>query len=134
MKAYGSKSTHITFTTRRGPCPPVHINKVQLPQTEGVGCLGLHLDRTLTWHKHIFTKEKQLGIAFTKMYSLRGRKSKLSTNNKLLNTTLENTTHVQHRNFQSKALRMITDAPWYVPNAAIRKDLQIPTVKHEISR
>jgi hypothetical protein len=36
--------------------------------------------------------------------------------------------------FQSKALRMITDAPWYVPNTVIRKDLQIPTVKHEISR
>jgi hypothetical protein len=35
--------------------------------------------------------------------------------------------------FQSKALR-ITDAPWYVLNTVIRKDLQIPTVKHEISR
>jgi hypothetical protein len=29
---------------------------------------------------------------------------------------------------------MITDAPWYVPHMVIRKDLQIPTVKHEISR
>jgi hypothetical protein len=29
---------------------------------------------------------------------------------------------------------MITDAPWYVPNTVIRKDLQIPKVKHEISR
>jgi carbonic anhydrase len=36
--------------------------------------------------------------------------------------------------FQSKALRMITDAPWYVPNAIIRADLRIPTVKYEISR
>jgi hypothetical protein len=36
MKANGSKSTHITFTTRRGTCPPVHINNVQLPQTEEV--------------------------------------------------------------------------------------------------
>jgi hypothetical protein len=35
--------------------------------------------------------------------------------------------------FQSNALR-ITDAPWYVPNTVLRKDLQIPTVKHEISR
>jgi hypothetical protein len=31
---------------------------------------------------------------------------------------------------QSKALRMIVDAPWY----GIRRDLQIPTVKEEISR
>jgi hypothetical protein len=28
---------------------------------------------------------------------------------------------------------MIVDAPWYVPNTVIRKDLQIPTVK-EIRR
>jgi hypothetical protein len=35
--------------------------------------------------------------------------------------------------FQSKALHMIVDAPWYVPNTVIRKDLQTPTVK-EIHR
>jgi hypothetical protein len=35
---------------------------------------------------------------------------------------------------QSKALRMIVDAPWYVPNMVIRRDLQIPTVKQEIRR
>jgi hypothetical protein len=50
IKANGSKSTHITFTTRRGTCLPVHINNVQLPQTEEVKYLGLHLDRRLTWH------------------------------------------------------------------------------------
>jgi hypothetical protein len=31
--------------------------------------------------------------------------------------------------FQSKALSMIVDAPWYVSNTVIRKNLQIPTVK-----
>jgi hypothetical protein len=36
--------------------------------------------------------------------------------------------------FQSKALRMIVDAPWYVPNTVIRRDLQAPTVKEEIRR
>jgi hypothetical protein len=36
--------------------------------------------------------------------------------------------------FQSKALRMIVDAPWYVTNTVTRKDLQIPTVKEEIRR
>jgi hypothetical protein len=35
--------------------------------------------------------------------------------------------------FQSKALR-ITDAPWYVPNAVLRRDLHIPSVKEEIQR
>jgi hypothetical protein len=36
--------------------------------------------------------------------------------------------------FQSKALRMIVDAPWYVPNTVIRRNLQIPTVTEEIRR
>jgi hypothetical protein len=36
--------------------------------------------------------------------------------------------------FQSKALRMIVDAPWYVPNTVIGRDLQIPTVIDEIRR
>jgi hypothetical protein len=31
-------------------------------------------------------------------------------------------------------LRMIVDAPWYVPNTVIRRDLQTPTVKEEIRR
>jgi hypothetical protein len=77
MKANGSKSTHFTITTRTGTYPPVHINNVQLPLIEEAEYLGLHLNRRLTWHKHIFTKRKQPGIAFTKMYWLLGRKSKL---------------------------------------------------------
>jgi len=28
-------------------------------------------------------------------------------------------------------LRIITDAPWYVPNTVIKSDLQIPTAKQE---
>jgi hypothetical protein len=38
------------------------------------------------------------------------------------------------KRFQPKALRMIVDAPLYVPNTVIRRDLQIPTVKEEIRR
>jgi hypothetical protein len=69
MKANESKSIHVTFTTRREMCPLVYINNVQLPQ-EDVKYLGLHLDRRLTWHKHIFAKRKQLRITLTKMYGL----------------------------------------------------------------
>jgi hypothetical protein len=36
--------------------------------------------------------------------------------------------------FQSKALRMVVDAPWYVPNTVIRRDLQTPTIEEEIRR
>jgi hypothetical protein len=48
MKANETKSTHVTFTTRRATCPPVHINDVQLPQSDDFKYLGLHFDRRLT--------------------------------------------------------------------------------------
>jgi hypothetical protein len=123
---------------------------MQLSQKEDVKYLGLHLDRRLTWHKHIFAKQKQLGITLTKMYWLLGCKSKLSTSNKLLiyKTILKlictygiqlwdtastfNTEILEH--FQLKALCMIVDAPWYVPNTVIWRNLQTPTVKEEIRR
>jgi hypothetical protein len=84
------------------------------------------------------------------MYWLLGHKSKLSTSNKLLiyKTILKpiwtygiqlwgtaSTSNIEiPERFQSKALLMIVDAPWYVLNTVIRRDLQIPTVKEEICR
>jgi hypothetical protein len=105
--------------------------------------LGLHLDRRLTWHKR-----KRLGITLHQICWLLERKSKLSTSNKLLiyktlkpiwtyaiqlwgtasNSNIEILEH-----FQSKTLRMTVDTTRYVLNTVIRRDLQIPTVKQEIS-
>jgi hypothetical protein len=86
-------------------------------------------DRKLTWHKHIIAKRKELGIT---------PKSKLFTRNKLLiYKTILNpiwaygiqlcgtapTSNIEFlERFQSKALRTIADAPWYVLNTAIRRD------------
>jgi hypothetical protein len=50
-------------------------------------------------------------------------------------STLKHGFHIQHRileRFQAKVLRMIVNAPWYVPNALIGRDLHISTVKEEI--
>jgi hypothetical protein len=84
------------------------------------------------------------------MYWLLGRKSKLSISNKLLiyKTILKpictygiqlwvtaSTSNIEIlQRFPSKALRMIVDALWYVPNTVKGRDLQIPTVKIEIRR
>jgi hypothetical protein len=34
--------------------------------------------------------------------------------------------------FQSKVLRIITDAPWYVTSTVIKHDLQVPSVRQEV--
>jgi hypothetical protein len=84
------------------------------------------------------------------MYWLLGRKTKLSTSNKLLlyktifkpiwtyviqlwGTTSTSNIEILER-FQPKVLCMIMDLPWYVSNTIIQRDLQIPTVKAEIHR
>jgi hypothetical protein len=146
-KAGEYKSVHVTFTTREGTCPPVHINSEHLPQQD-VKYLGLHLDRRLTGRKHIFTKRKQLGMTLTKMHWLLGRQSKLSTSNKILiyKATLKpiwnyavqlwgtaSTSNIGIlEGFQYKVLRTILEAPWYVSNTVICRDFQTPTIKEEI--
>jgi hypothetical protein len=108
----------------------------------------LHLDRRLTWSEYIFTKWKQLGMTLSKMHWLLGRKSKLSTSNKILIYKailkplwtygiqlwgMDSTSNIEFLEcFQSKVLRTIVDAPWYMPNTVIWRGLQTPTVKEEI--
>jgi hypothetical protein len=84
------------------------------------------------------------------MYWLLGHKSKLSTSNKFLiyKTILKliwtyglqlwgtaSSSNIEiPEYFQSKALCMIVDAPWYVPNIIIQRDLHTQTIKEEIHR
>ena len=36
--------------------------------------------------------------------------------------------------YQTKTIRLIAKAPWYITNRQIHKDLQVPTVQKEIKR
>jgi hypothetical protein len=142
MKANETKSVQVTFTLNRRTCPPVKLNAEQLPQADEVKYLGIHLDRRLIWRKHIITKRKHLDLKLRNLYWLNGRKSQLSLlvykvilkpvwtyGIQIWGTALTSNIEILER-FQSKALRTITDAPWYVPNTVIR-DLQVTMVKHE---
>lgn len=141
------KSMHVTFTTKRPTCPPIVLNGQIVPQANQVKYLGITLDRRLTWRPHIDNKKKQLNIKLKELYWLIGRKSQLTLANKVLiyktilkpvwtyglqlwSTAASSNIEILER-FQSKVLRVITNAPWFVTNAILRRDLSIPTVKEE---
>ena len=58
MKVNETKSSHITFTLRKGLSPPVSINQTVIPHVETVKYLGLHFDRRLTWNETCYENEK----------------------------------------------------------------------------
>jgi len=84
MKANEAKSVQVTFTLNKMTCPTVKLNNDHLPQADEVKYLGIHLDRRLTWRKHITTKRKQLDLKLRNPYWIIGRKSQFSLENKLL--------------------------------------------------
>jgi hypothetical protein len=150
MKANEIKSTQITFTLKKRTCPPVYLNNKQLPQKNEVKCLGFHLDRRLTWRQHILMKRKQLDQKLRSLYWIIGRKSQLSLPNKLLVYTLTlkpiwtygiqlwccaSNSHLDIlERFQSKGLQMLTNAPWFLPNAIIRNDERVTTIRQEVKK
>lgn len=144
------KSVHATFTLRNETCAPVQMNNTVLPQVTEVKYLGLTIDRRLTWRSHIWLKRQQLNLKCSKLNWLLQKQSHLSLENKLLlyktilkpiwtyglqiwGTASKSNIEIIQR-FQSKILRKITNAPWYVSNQTLHSDLKIPFVKSEISK
>ena len=71
-------------TLRKQTCPRVTINNITVPNKDTVRYLGMTLDRRLTWKQHITDKSKQLRDKLNKFYWLIGRRSNLSTQNKII--------------------------------------------------
>jgi hypothetical protein len=105
----------------------------------------MYLDSKLTWREHIIKKRKQLDCKTRKMLWLIGRKSPLTLENKLLiyKTVLRpiwtygkelwgcasKTNIAILQRYQSKLLRIITNAPRYVANQTLHTDLRIQYVQ-----
>lgn len=149
IKVSTAKCVQVTFTLRRGDCPPVKLDGAALPNKDSVRYLGVYLDRRLTWNKHLKTKRVELNIRYKNLHWILGRNSKLSTDNKLLiyNVVLKpiwmyaiqlwgscsnsNLNIIQR--MQNSILRSISQAPWFIRNTEIHEQLRISTVKEEIN-
>jgi hypothetical protein len=101
------------------------------------------LDVKLRWKKH-----DEINIKFRKMYWLLGHNSELSVHNKLTlykqvicpvwsygiqlwGCASESNIQVIQR-YQNKVLKCIVNAPWYVRNSDLHRDLGIETVTDTI--
>jgi hypothetical protein len=108
----------------------------------------MNIDRKLTWKKHTVKKRKQINITIKQLNWLLGRKSNLAIENKLLiyktiiihiwtyglelwGCASKSSISIIQRS-QSKILRMIVDAPWYVSNSTLHADLGISYVQDVI--
>jgi len=126
----------------------VTLNGVTIPKAEDTKYLGFHLDKRLTWRKHIHTKRKQLKCKLHSLYWMLKPKSRLSLDCKLLiykmllkpiwlygiqlwGTAANSNINVIQR-FQSKTLRLIANAPFEMTNEEIHEGLEVPWVKEVI--
>ena len=112
--------------------------------------MGITLDAKLRWKEHVKKKKAELDLKYRQLYWLIGRNSKLTTYNKLLIynqvlkpvwlygiqlwgcTKASNIKPIE--TFQNKVLRNIVNAPWYIRNSDLQRDLGIPNVESEIKR
>lgn len=148
IRASATKSVQITFTLRKGNCPPVKLGETELPHHDTVKYLGMHLDRRLTWQKHLKTKRDEINLKYRNLNWLLGRNSRLSVENKLLvyktvlkpvwsygiqlwgSAAISNVNIIQR--VQNAILRAIGKAPWFIRISELHEHLGIPTVAEEI--
>ena len=148
IKINETKSAQVTFTLRKDQCPPLFFNNILIPDLPSIRYLGMHMDAKLTWREHIVKKRKQIDLKFKQLYWLLGRKSPLSLENKVLVYKVaikpiwtygielwgcaSNSSIAILQRCQSKILRTMADAPWYVSNSTLHNDLGIPFIKEVV--
>jgi len=148
IKINETKSRHVTFTLNRQTCPPCTLNNTFIPQADVVTYLGVHLDRRLTWRRHIESKRTHMKLKAANLRWLINYNSPLSLEYKVLlyNTVLKpiwtygcelwgnaSKTNIEIiQRAQSTILRTITGAPWYLRSESIHRDLHINLVNEEI--
>ncbi|KAH8326892.1 hypothetical protein KR059_009315, partial [Drosophila kikkawai] len=75
----------------RQTCPPLYLNSTQIPEVNVLTYLGVHLDRRLTWRRHIKCKKIHLKLKASSLHWLVNSRSPLCLNYKVLlyNSTLK---------------------------------------------
>jgi hypothetical protein len=126
------------------------MNNKTIPWSKTVKYLGLHLDKELSFFKHISEKDREARIVRARLLPMLGSRSKVSTRGKLLLLTAiirpimsyacsiwahgsPNLTKKLQR-VQNVVLRTITGAPNYVRETTLHRDLEIETLEEHIKK
>lgn len=150
VKLNECKSVHINFTNKKPQYHPVFINNKVIPYENTAKYLGMTLDAKLRWKAHVKKKRDELELRYRKMHWLLGRYSSLSVHNKVLlykqvlkpiwtygiqlwGCTTQNHINIIQR-FQNKVLRCAVNAPWYIRNEDLHRDLKIDLVANVIKQ
>lgn len=150
IKLNETKSIQVNFTYKKIVTLPIYINNQIVPHANVAKYLGMNLDAKLKWKEHIKKKKEELNLKYRKLYWLLGRNSELSVENKIkiYKQVLRPVwtygiqiwgcamkTNVQMiQTFQNKVLRGIVNAPWYVRNNDLHRDLRIELVSEVIKK
>ena len=142
LKINESKSKHVTFTLRKGNIPQLHLNQQPLPQADKVKYLGIHFDRALNWKYHITQTRNQpqnQGSVLDSWEALTALRNKTLLYKVILRPVwtygielwgCASSSNIEIlQRYQSKLLRLITQAPWYVANHILHNDLDVPKVR-----
>lgn len=150
IKLNESKSIHIDFTNKKSNYHPIFIDNKIIPYQNTAKYLGMTLDAKLRWKAHVKKKRAELELRYKKMYWLLGKHSALSVHNKILLykqvlmpvwtygiqlwgcTKKSNTLIIQR--FQNKVLRGIVNAPWYIRNDDLHRDLNVDLVANVVNK
>jgi len=124
-------------------CPTLYLNNQPLPPAQCIQYLGIFIDRHLTWKPHIISKTRTLNDCFRLLRPLLTSKHMKFSYKLLLyklllrpiwtyRIQLFGTAKVSNINriqrFQSKTLRTVLKAPFYVSNHTFHSNLKIPFV------
>lgn len=151
IKLNTNKTQIINISRKRDrPATPFTINNSEIEWRNDVKYLGITIDHKLTWKKHIERTRNKALKTFIKLYPLFAEDSRLNYKNKLTIYKLyilpiimygatawghAAETHLQQlQRLQNKILRRCTNAPWFIRNTSIARDLDMPTIAEQINQ